>query len=196
LEPLVQCAFDREASMPGHVPVGEQRQLTFEQCPIVGRQHLRPGCQLPPDQGIDGLGIEWSRGLRIGRVDHVEHGLAAEIVEQQEALGFVPLEHLRGGQARVAHQPGDLNEGGAVLLGGGRVHHDARGGVVRRVDAEVAPEARIGRGRAQGRRQQPVPRRDRGEPVRESAGALRIAPADRWGWRRGAAVRGRGSCHG
>ena len=78
----------------------------------------------------------------------------------RKPCGLVPVEHLRRGHAGLRHQLRDLHEGRAVFLV--RAARPSRCGwrAVAGVDAEVAPEARVGRGQAHGGGQQAVRRRD------------------------------------
>ena len=87
-------------------------------------------------------------GLWVIAVDDVHHGLRANVVEQHEALRLVPRQDAWGIQAGVEHQAGDAHKGFAVFFVGRGVHDDAR--ALGRVNAEIAPKAGIGRGRAHG----------------------------------------------
>ena len=192
---VLELALHRHAAVPGQVPLGKERELALQQRRIVGRQHAGPGRELPADQRIDRLLVARPVGVGIVRVDHVEHRLRTEVVEQQEALGLVPVEHLGRGHAGFAQQLRYLHEGLAVLLVGRRVHHDARGRGAVGIDAEIAPEAGVGRCQPDAVGPQAMDRRNAREPAREGLRALRIAPCDgRHGG--GCGSRGRGSCHG
>ena len=69
--------------------------------------------------------------------------------KQQDRLERIALEHLRDLRAGVAEQLRDGDEGAHVFLVRRGVHGDAGVGLAVDADAEVAPEAGIGRGRGE-----------------------------------------------
>ncbi|MNT12657.1 hypothetical protein D3C72_1475930 [compost metagenome] len=195
VQALLQLPFHGHAAVLADVPLGKERQFTLEQRAVVGRQHAGLGGQLPADQRVDGQVVEWPVGVRAGRIDHVEHGLAAQVVEQQEAVVAVPFEHLRRRHAGLGHQLRHLHEGGAVFLVGRRIHHDARA-AVGGVEAEVAAKARVGRRQPDGVRAQLPGVGNAGQPAPERFGPLRICPENGLGGVWGRGRRGRRCCHG
>ena len=97
--------------------------------------------------------------------------------------------------------PAICTNGAQFSLRGRRVHHDAREARIEGVDAEIAPEARVGRGEPHRLRHQALRNGDAVDPVGERISAPRVGPdggGGRWGKgrRRGVAGRGREGCHG
>ncbi len=175
-QPLLQPALDRHAAMPPDVPLGKERELALEQRAVAGRQHAGSGRQLPADQLVDRGLVERQRRRGVGRVDGVEHRAPAQVVEQQEAVLAIPVEHPRCAHVGVVQELRDAHEGLAVLLRRRGVHHDAgrRGGGG--VDAEIAAEAGIGRGHADRAGDEVVGRRDTRQPGSEGGFARRVGP--------------------
>jgi len=154
----------RDLAVLGQVPVGEQCQLAPQQGFVIGRQHAGARGLLPVDQQVGGLLVPAKSVLRRLGVQGLHEGVWPQVGQQHEAVRGVEGQDARHVQAGLLHQGLHLHEGGAVLLVGRRVHHDAaaarRGGV----DAQVAPEAGVGRGGAQAGGQQAVRCHQGGQP--------------------------------
>ena len=137
----------RDAEMARDVPVREQRELAPQQGVVVGRQRAFPRGELPAQQRFDRIA---KQGIGVVVREFVDVGAAAEVGEQQEAQSRLPRVNARHVEPGLRHQGGDPDEGGRVFAVGRRVHRDQRR--LRRVagpHAEVAPETRIRRNRAQ-----------------------------------------------
>ena len=168
---------ERESLVLLQVPVGEQLQLAPQQGFVVGGEHTGPRVQLPYQQRIEGLHVASMVGLRVAGIDAVQHGLVAQICKQHETLRLVPGQHLGDQQSGLAHEAGHLYKRLAVLMRRGRVHHDQA--VTRlRIDAQVAAKTRVGRRRAQGRRQQGKSFLQRRQPLLERGLPRGIGPRD------------------
>ena len=85
-------------------------------------------------------------GLQRREVERV-----AEIVEQEEAVVGVGLEHARRMQAGLRDQAGDVDERAHVLLRRRRIHDDDAAAACA-IGAQVAAKAGVARGRPQARR--------------------------------------------
>ena len=91
-------------------------------------------------------------------VELFHHGLCAQVRQQHEAMGLVPGQNLRHVAGRpAAGGPAPARRAAVFLVGQLRPSpmHAAPGRACG-VDAQVAPETRIGRGQAQGGWQQPL----------------------------------------
>ena len=106
----------------------------------------------------------------------------AEVVEQQEAVADVGLEHARRVQAGLRDQAGDVDERPHVLLRRRRVHHDDAAAAARGRRAGSGESWRRSRPAAGSRRSRPCAARPRRARRRRRA-ARRIGPGD--GGRRG-----------
>ncbi len=159
------------------VPVGKQLQLAPQQRLVIGRQGAGAGGQLPLQQHVHGLQVPGVGGLRVVLAQVLDHGLAAHVGQQHEALRLVPGQDAGHGQARALQQRLHVHEGAAVLLLRRRVHDD-EGGAALRVHAQVAAEAGVAGGGAHAGRQQAVAGRQRRQPLAEGVRARRVVPGD------------------
>ena len=75
-----------------HIPLGKQLQLTTQQGVVVMRQVAIERQALLLEQGLDGI-VEQLIGVVL--VDHVQVGLAAQIIENQKTLREVGSQYLR-----------------------------------------------------------------------------------------------------
>ena len=184
-----QCAADllpasRLGSAPGnaefalHAPLGKQRQLACQQRFVVGRQGHCRHLQLPLQQRGDGVAHQPVGLRRAGRLQRAEVQLGTQVAEQQEALLRIVFQHLRPVQPGIADELRHLHERAHVFLRRRCVHDDAA--ALCRFDAQVAPEAGIGRCRRQRVGPQAVPGGDRLQPAFEGRAALRIGPGHRF----------------
>ena len=136
--------------MLAHIPVGKQGQLPGQQGVVVVGQHAWPGGQLPLNQHIDRAHVKrihrrsgQGDGANSGRRrDDFHHGARAQVCQQHEAVGAVPVQHPRRVEAGVLHQRGDAGKRRAVLDSGRRVHDDAAA-ASRCIDAKIAAKAGI-----------------------------------------------------
>ena len=126
------------------VPVWKQAQLSVQQSFIVGRQDTRFRRQLPRYQSIDSLHVKRMVGLRIFDVNGGHHGLVAQVSEQHETLRFLPCQNLGGFEACQLHEFGNFDKGFTVFFVG-RCVHDNQAGARLCVNAQITPEAGIGR---------------------------------------------------
>jgi hypothetical protein len=178
-----------EAELALHAPVGEQRQLARQQRLVVGRQRVGRHAQLPANERVQRIAHQAVGQRRVG-VTRLAQGVQveppAEVAQQQEALRSVALEHTRRVQPGLRDQSGDVHEGAHVLLRRRGVHDDEAGvpALIPALDAQVAPEARVGRGRRQRGRLQRVARADRRQPAFEGGAPVRVGPGDGGGGRR------------
>ena len=149
---------------------------------VVGRQHAGARGFLPHDQGVNRLQIQVQR-WRGSRVDDLHHGACTQVVEQQEALGLMPVQHLGGADASVVQQLRDLHKGRAVFLVRWRVHDDQAVAVRAAcgVNAQIAAKAGVGRGQTQALRPQCKARLHAGQPGLKLGLALGVGPQHRLG---------------
>ena len=167
-----------DAVLALHAPFREQREFAAQQRVVIGRQTARVDALLPvhqrgrrrTHQAIDAGGV--GRGHGLLQLGEVEPG--AEVTQQQESMGGILRQHLRGVQSGRGDQAGHVHEGTNVFVVGRRIHHDAA--AARPVDAQVAAKARIAGGRAQGGRQQTVGCRERCQPALEGVAAVVVCP--------------------
>ena len=174
-----RLVVERVPAMAFDVPGGEEFELALQQRAIVGRHAGLRFDALQLDQGVERGQVE-RVGLRgVAALQRFEVRGGAQVGEQHEAVRLVPAQHLGRLETAAAQQCGHADERPAVLLGGGRVHHDAR--TVASVDAEVAPEAGIGARCAQAADVEAVRRGLRAQPMREGLLPNGVGPADRCG---------------
>ena len=133
------------------VPLREQFQFAPQQRLVIGRQHARARCELPPQQRVDRVA---KQVIRVVGVERAQVGGRPEVGQQQEAALDVLRQDLRRVHSRFVHQRCDVHERPAVLARRRRVHRDQclRSGRQRmrrpQCHAEVAAKACIlGRGR-------------------------------------------------
>ncbi len=182
LQRLRHRALGRDAFVLLEVPVGEQLQFAPEQGVVVGRQHAGARGELPGQQGVERLQVARVVGGGVLRLDLFHHGLLPQIGQQHEALGLIPGQDVGHQQAGLVHESRHLHEGAAVLALGRRVHDDAA--VARHgVDAQVAAETRVGRGRAQAVGPQALRAHQGLQPDVEGGLALGVGPQDGVGFR-------------
>ena len=170
----------RELAVLADVPVGKQLQLAAQQGFIVNRQIARIaglGGQLPVQQGLKGRAIPAFGVLGLFGVQRFDDGLAAQVVEQHEAIGGIPFQNLGHAQTGLGHQALHLDEGRAVFLVRRGVH-DNQAAAVGAVQPQIAAKARIGRGGAQSCRKHLVLCSERSQPGVESSVAGRICPGN------------------
>ncbi len=104
-----------------YVPFGKQLQLTTQQRLVVMRQVAVEGQTLLLQQGLDGI-VEQLVGIVF--VYHVQIGLAAQVIENQEALLEIGSQHLRHMHTGAGQQCRDTHEGLAVFLRWRRIHQN------------------------------------------------------------------------
>ena len=143
-----------DALVAGDVPLGEELQLAQQQCAVVLGQYAGAACTLDGGERAERVGVEVGGAVEVGllargRVQGVQVGGRAEVGEQQETMVEVLREHFGHVGAGSAEEFGHVQPGAHVFLFGRGVHDDARGAAVGEAGAEVAPEARVGRGRGE-----------------------------------------------
>ena len=151
VRPTSRCssALQVDAALASDAPVGEERELAPQQRVVVRRQR-RAGdlrCQTTSAAIASRISASARRSVaaRLRGLQRVEVELAAEVVEQQEAVLGVRLEHARRVQAGGADQAGDVDERPHVLLRRRRVHHDDAAAVVARRRASSGGSSRRSR---------------------------------------------------
>ena len=122
---LALGAVDLQLPMLGEVPIGEQRQLAMQQSGVIGGQHAGATALLQRQQRVDGPQIKALVSLRVITVDHLHHGVCANVVQQHEALRFVPGQDAGSVQTCVLHQTRNAHKGFTVFFVGRRIHDDA-----------------------------------------------------------------------
>ena len=170
-------SFQADAELALHAPVGEQRELAPQQRVVVGRQRRsrRRAAATARARRSRRASARRPRAARRRSLQRVEVERAAEVAEQQEALRSRRLastsRRMQPGRRRCSAATCD--ERAHVLVRRRRVHHDERA-ARRRVDAEVAPKARVGRCR---RSAASVDRRARAASQRSNRRGVLVGPA-------------------
>ena len=158
-------------------PLREQRQLAPEQRVVVGGQAGSINPLLPADEGGKGIahqGIGCGVFVPSERVlQRGEIGPRTKVGQEQEAVKNVLRQHTRRVEPGPLDQASHVHEGSNVFLWRRGIHHDEASR--RALDAQVAPKARIGAGRAQGRHIEPVVGQ-RCQPAGERLTASGIGP--------------------
>ena len=116
---LLLAVVQGEALVLPEVPVGEELQFAAQHGLVVGRQHAGAAGLLPGQQGGQGVAVEVCVGLGLRGVDDVQHGLRAQVVEQQEAVGPVPVKHLRTRRPAARISSAMRTKGSLFSLSGG-----------------------------------------------------------------------------
>ena len=136
----------RDAELALHAPVGEQRSSRRSSASSYGGS-ASPGtvrCHCTSAAIASRIRRSACAGSACASPAALEVQRAAEVAQQQEALRLVGGEHVRRMQAGGLDRAGDVDERPHVFLRRRRVHHD-EAAPASTIDAEVAPEARVGR---------------------------------------------------
>ena len=171
-----------DVSMLNQVPIREKRQFPAQQSLVVRRQHSGLGGQLPVDQCVNRLHVQIKIGFRNIGVDDVHHRFGTQVGQQHEALRLVPSHDVGHLQTGGGHQIGHFDEGFAIFLAWRGVHDD-EAGTRGAVHPEIAPEARICRGRAHAGFQQALRAGHGMQPVGKRSCTPCIVPNNGRRWR-------------
>ena len=182
---FLHAGIHGDAAMAGDVPVWKESQFARQQRIVIGRQHVGARGQLPADQRVHRIHVHLVDRRASGRegvqrgllLDHLHHGLCAQVAQQHEAMRLVPGQHARCVQPGPGHQFGYLDEGRAVFERRRCVHDDAAASAL--ADAQVTPEAGVSGCQMQCGRIQLEARAGGSQPLRKGSGSCRVGPDNR-----------------
>jgi hypothetical protein len=132
------------------IPLGEQVHFAQQEGAVVFGQHVGLAGQLELDQRLQRFGVH---GRGVVMVQHLQVGGQAQVGQQHEARFVVGGDDARHRHAGMREHFVKLDESEHVFALGRRVHDDQGGAqrgllILQYIDAEIAAEAGVGRGRA------------------------------------------------